>query len=211
MLTVWIAYVTLATALLVAAARLLERAVPRGRRWLWGTVMVVAPLVPLLGIVLQRVVPRDVGLDVVFGPVAPVWGAALGQLESAVGSSPVVALEGALVGAWVAASVLLVAFLVHGVVRIRRLRGTWSRVEVDGIPVLLSREFGPAVVGLRRPEIVVPRWVLDLPAEERALVLAHEEEHRRRGDPGLLATPAPRRCAGRRPRCPRRPARRAPA
>jgi len=40
---------------------------------------------------------------------------------------------------------------------------------------------------VRRPAIVLPKWVLDLAPAERSLILAHEEEHRRGGDPALLA------------------------
>ncbi|MCG6955839.1 MAG: M56 family metallopeptidase [Gemmatimonadetes bacterium] len=187
MLGVWIAYVTLATALLVLAARLVERALNTGRRWLWGTVMLAAPLVPVVHTLAARLAPRGSALDVVFGPVAPVWGTALKDLGTVASTSPLLALEGYLVLAWAVAGVSLMILLVVGTIRIRRLRKGWSAAVVDGVPVLLSRGFGPAVIGLRRPEIVLPPWVLELAAEERRLVLAHEEEHRRRGDPGLLA------------------------
>jgi len=71
--------------------------------------------------------------------------------------------------------------------RTRRLRRTWRAHQVDGSEVLLSEDLGPAVVGVRRPAIVLPNWVLDLAPAERSLILAHEEEHRRGGDPALLA------------------------
>jgi TonB family protein len=187
MLGVWIAYVTLATALLVVAARLVEGGLSTGRRWLWGAVMVAAPIVPMLHTAVARLAPRGSTLDVVFGPVAPVWGAALKDLGTVASASPVRALEGYLLLAWALAGVSLMALLAAGTLRIRRLRKGWRAGVVDGVPVLLSRDFGPAVIGVRRPEIVLPPWVLDLPEEERRLVLAHEDEHRRRGDPGLLA------------------------
>ena len=50
----------------------------------------------------------------------------------------------------------------------------------------LSEETGPAVVGLREMEIVLPPWVLSLDEPLRALVLRHEEEHRAARDPHLL-------------------------
>jgi len=187
MLGVWIAYVTLATALLVVAARLIERGVSSGRRWLWGAVMVVAPFLPFLHTGLTRLVPRGSGLDVVFGPMAPVWGTALKDLGTAVATSHLLGLDGYLALTWALAAVSLLVLLVVGTRRLRRLRKGWVRGEVDGVSVLLSRDFGPAVIGVRRPEIVLPPWVLELPADERELVVAHEEEHRRRGDPGLLA------------------------
>jgi hypothetical protein len=45
-------------------------------------------------------------------------------------------------------------------------------------------------VGVVRPAIVMPRWALRLPAAERELMLAHEEEHRRAGDAPLLLAAA---------------------
>src|SRR5262249_56789106 len=47
---------------------------------------------------------------------------------------------------------------------------------------------GPVVTGLVRPEIVVPRWMLQRAPSEQRVVLAHEAEHVRAGDALLLAT-----------------------
>ena len=45
------------------------------------------------------------------------------------------------------------------------------------MPVLVSADFGPAIVGIWRPRIVIPAWALELPACQRALMMAHETEH----------------------------------
>ncbi|MFP4622689.1 MAG: M56 family metallopeptidase, partial [Gemmatimonadota bacterium] len=42
---------------------------------------------------------------------------------------------------------------------------------------------GPAVMGLRCPEIVVPAWLLEASPEEQRLVVLHEREHLRAGVP----------------------------
>src|SRR5262249_47224216 len=68
-----------------------------------------------------------------------------------------------------------------------RRRRRWVRVEVDGVPVLVSGDTGPAVVGLLRSCIVLPRWAVDADPEARRLVLEHEQEHVRAGDPRLIA------------------------
>ena len=68
--------------------------------------------------------------------------------------------------------------LVGGQARIRRARRRWpltrhagTRVRVaPAIPVLSS-------IGVPRPEIVVPRWLLARPPHEQRLVIAHEAEH----------------------------------
>jgi beta-lactamase regulating signal transducer with metallopeptidase domain len=58
---------------------------------------------------------------------------------------------------------------------------------VDGVPVLVSPDTGPAVVGLIRSHIVLPEWACEADPEVRALMLEHEGEHLRAGDPRLLA------------------------
>jgi hypothetical protein len=57
-----------------------------------------------------------------------------------------------------------------------------------GVRVRVSPQIGPAVVGLSRPEIVIPAWLLHRSPEEQRLVLVHEREHVRAHDPLLLAS-----------------------
>jgi hypothetical protein len=66
-----------------------------------------------------------------------------------------------------------------------RGRRAWAESDVDGSRVLVSEDFGPAIVGLLTPRIVLPRWTLALEAGARALMLAHEEEHLRAHDSQL--------------------------
>ncbi|RPI64595.1 MAG: hypothetical protein EHM50_00425, partial [Lysobacterales bacterium] len=60
---------------------------------------------------------------------------------------------------------------------LRRAARRWPTVEVDGAPVLVSEQLGPAVLGLLRPHVVVPRWLLEAPEHVRAIALRHEREH----------------------------------
>src|SRR5690606_2123038 len=69
----------------------------------------------------------------------------------------------------------------------RRMRRKWPTVEMDGTRVRLSPSAGPAVIGLFRPEIVIPKWLLTTSAAERELAIAHEKEHLRAHDAALLA------------------------
>lgn len=78
----------------------------------------------------------------------------------------------------------LAFFAVHG--RLRRARRAWPVAELYGARVRLSPNAGPAVVGLARPEIVVPRWLLERSEAELRMVIAHEVEHLRARDPLLL-------------------------
>lgn len=60
------------------------------------------------------------------------------------------------------------------------------RATVAGTRAFVSSDFGPAVVGVLRHHVVVPSWTLRLSDDEQRLVVAHELEHARSGDP-LLA------------------------
>jgi beta-lactamase regulating signal transducer with metallopeptidase domain len=92
-----------------------------------------------------------------------------------------------LAGAWAASSALLLLLLSSTLLRLRRERVRWRQHRIAGVTVLVSRDAGPALVGLVRPSIVVPSWLLGEPAERQELVVQHEEEHRRAGDHVMLA------------------------
>ncbi|HTR76494.1 MAG TPA: TonB family protein [Gemmatimonadaceae bacterium] len=96
-------------------------------------------------------------------------------------------LDRPLLVAWAVVSLLLLARLAASVARLRSRQRLWTARDVDGITVLISPDVGPAVVGLRAMHIVMPEWSLALEAPLRAVVLRHESEHRRAGDPYLLA------------------------
>jgi TonB family protein len=78
---------------------------------------------------------------------------------------------------WIMSSSLLLAMLAlswHGLRRALRKART---ATVAGTEVYCLDAIGPAVVGFRRPCIVLPSWLLDGPQELQALVLRHEREH----------------------------------
>lgn len=189
MLVLWMGYAVLVGAVVVGTAHLLERGVRTRRRWLWAAAQLLAVVLPLLPPLLRRLGGRGASLDVVFGPVAPVMRGSFTDAigSAAAGSDTLAFLATPAVWMWVGASIALLVVVAGGMARMRRLRRGWTPRTVDGARVLLSEDLGPAVVGVRRPAIVLPRWVLDLPPGERRLILAHEEAHRRSGDPALLA------------------------
>jgi len=103
------------------------------------------------------------------------------------GSVPEAVILSGLAGiAWVAASVLLLFTLVSRVYRVHRGRRNWDEGKIEGTPVLLSDDVGPAVVGFLRSSIVVPRWITETEASVARLIIAHEREHLRGRDPLLL-------------------------
>ena len=81
--------------------------------------------------------------------------------------------------------VLLTFFTVY--LRFRRMRRSWPTSELQGVCVRIAPDGGPVVIGVLHPEIVIPQWLLGRSAEEQRVVLTHEQEHIRAGDPWLLA------------------------
>src|SRR5688572_10668532 len=65
-------------------------------------------------------------------------------------------------------------------------RCRWRRETVAGIPVYLTADVGPAVVGLLRPSIALPKWVANASSQHQTSVLAHEQSHLDARDPQLF-------------------------
>lgn len=97
------------------------------------------------------------------------------------------ALDRLLAGLWVVVAAALLALLGWTMLRFRLARGRWREAVVAGTPVLVTGDDGPAVIGVLRPSIIVPAWLLDADAERQRMVVLHEREHVRRGDHALLA------------------------
>lgn len=89
---------------------------------------------------------------------------------------------------WIGSSVVLLTLLVLVLHRLDAQRRRWPRARLLGTPVRVGEADGPAVYGLFAPDIVIPRALLACDTNDQALVLAHEDEHRRAHDPLLLAT-----------------------
>lgn len=87
---------------------------------------------------------------------------------------------------WLALTALVCAYLIAATWLLRRRATAWTRAHVDGEELYISRDTGPALIGVLRPRIVVPQWFFDESAASQALILAHERLHRRAGDPLLM-------------------------
>lgn len=192
MIAQWMLYCLAIGALLSLAALATERAMRAfalPQRWVWAAAMVLMLAIPAAA----RWVPRapasvpaatDVGAEGSRLRLADLPAAAV---ERAPGID-LAALDGVLAIAWMGLSAAAVIALLAAWAVLERRRRGWRAEMVDGVPVLLSPATGPAVIGLFRSRIVLPRWVVaDAPDEVRALLLEHEQEHLRAGDPRLLA------------------------
>jgi hypothetical protein len=183
-----ILYVNLIGACLGIAALLVEQALPPSwpRRWVWCVAITISMTLPGIyrahhawavtdpsGQHLHQTTPSllDRGwwahTDSFNGAINRIWLA---------GSSVVLA--------WSVASMLWVAGAIHLSRPARDNRD--GPTLVDGVPVLITGRMGPATVGVWRPRVLVPQWVLAMPVIQRRYVLRHEEEHRRAHDARLL-------------------------
>jgi beta-lactamase regulating signal transducer with metallopeptidase domain len=212
-MTLWILWSILVSGLVALAAAAVARAAAyfdAPRRFVWIGAMLVATVAPVaLALRYQPIVPTPIATtSTAIVPGATRHDAAsAGVLASAAvrvmpptrAADPplaqrIVAGVPALVSAidpwvvrlWMAASLsLLVAFGLE-LLRLGRERAKWREADIDACRALVAVDAGPAVVGFARPQIVVPEWALDLDWHARSLLLRHETEHIRAGDPRVL-------------------------
>lgn len=88
---------------------------------------------------------------------------------------------------WSATSTTLLLILAVSAWSLARRRRRWPLLRIRGRTARMSRKLGPAVVGILRPEIVLPAWTRTLDEDALELILTHEEEHLRARDPALLS------------------------
>ena len=204
----WMLYLLLVGTLIALAARLLASAMRTfglPTRWVWAGalagVVVLACVAPR-----QEVYQREIAPSVVARAIpAPSAASASLDLLAPLRAAYRVVDDGAMrtlsllarrvprpmatgfVAAWVAGSAMLLVLFVAVNVRIARARRRWPMSQACGTSVRVAPHSGPAVLGLLRAEIVVPRALLQRDAEEQRLIVAHEREHLRARDHLLLA------------------------
>ena len=190
----WLLYVIVVTTLLAGGAWLLEQAL-RGRhwrtRWVWAVAMGLIVLFAYLSGAPQLfpAMPSSQPFESwhTIQHIAPLR---LPQLISANATSTAYTEVNqgntAIVEGWLALSALLALMLVVSGVHVFWRRRRWPLRFVCSVCVSVAPDAGPAVVGLLRPTIVIPLWVLEKTAAEQQLILAHEQSHLDAHDPLLL-------------------------
>jgi hypothetical protein len=181
----WILYSVALSALAGVAALAAEavmRMYRRPTRWVWAAALLVSCAGPLL----LAARPPAVAAAGAAGELSRVQGSGAGLAAAPAALSLGRRVEGALPVAWAAASALLLAGIAAGAAVMRRRRGAWHHARLAGVPVLVSAAVGPAVAGVVRPAIVVPRWTLGWAEPLQRLLVRHEAEHIRAGDPRLI-------------------------
>jgi beta-lactamase regulating signal transducer with metallopeptidase domain len=106
---------------------------------------------------------------------------------SSIGRRGSLQVDGAIAVALLAAAIGGVSYLIFGMLRVRHIVRALEAREVSGHRVLVSDELGPALLGIVRPRIVIPRWVLSLNEADRHVILTHEHQHAEAHDSVLIA------------------------
>ena len=126
-------------------------------------------------------------------PVVPAARSAIGALTGNLLPLPpawVASVDAVLIALWVLASLVLLVRLGWTMRALSRVERSAASDVIEGVSVLVTPSLGPAVFGTRRLRVLVPRWLFDLDAPLRALVLRHEQEHCHARDPQLALAAA---------------------
>ena len=182
----WMLYAALVAVLVAGGALAFERllaSIGRPRRFVWLAALALAVVIPLAGRTRE--------------PTAPAVQEATAAVTSLVNGEPVMdrgnevrtlpVPEGVQSGriaalAWGAASLTVLGVLGAVLLTVAWRRRRWECRRVAGPLVYVSRGFGPALVGLLTPRVVVPAWVLQREPAARDAIIRHEEEHARARD-----------------------------
>jgi len=197
MMATWMAYALVLSLLIGLTALALERVayLARGpRRFVWATAVVGSLFLPAALALGPRPHPAPSARTAALAPATTPASAhviaattATQQPSALLGlSQGMAALDTPLLLLWAGASLFLGFGLLRAAVRLRRRSRTWAATAVDGAPVLVAPDVGPAVVRISGLTIVLPAWALKADPPSRSLMLCHELEHCRARDPDLL-------------------------
>ncbi|WP_243049581.1 M56 family metallopeptidase [Dyella sp. RRB7] len=191
----WMIYVIVVTIALSVAALVAEHAARRRQspgRWVWAAALLASLLLPTIMASVSVQVPD------LMKPATPSIPVVLRNATSVplpaaiidLGSDDAPLLPGHTHALWprlwAASSAVLLAALCLSAVMLHRRKRRWKQAKLGGKPVLVTPDVGPAVVGLLRPKIVVPIWLMQAPVAQQQWVMAHEQSHLDAHDPQLL-------------------------
>ncbi|MFL6371485.1 MAG: M56 family metallopeptidase, partial [Nitrososphaeraceae archaeon] len=188
-MTAWMLFSAAVAALAGVAALAAERALRLHRlptRWAWAAAMAVSISLPFIPAPRTAAVQGGGMKMEMASPPSPVSPPAAVAMPSAARPSLRERIDSVLPWAWGMGSLAAMGALALAGARLARRRRAWAPETVAGERVLVSDAVGPAVVGFVRPRIVLPRWTLAWAEPLQRLILRHEREHVRAGDPRLL-------------------------
>jgi hypothetical protein len=188
MIAVWMMFAVLTGGAFTIAAIASDRIAALSRkphRFIWLAAMVVTTCWPGIAIGLAHVSPHS-GLPTSEPALTP----GIQRLAAMTISVPAWDVSRrwtlAILVGWTMVSVALLARIALAVRYIRRRRAGWRTMQIDGVSVHVANDAGPAVVGLRRMQVVLPEWAVEMEPPLRELILRHESEHQSARDPYLL-------------------------
>lgn len=187
MIAAWMIETAIAALLFATGAAAAQRVVSLYRgaplRWIWAGA--IAATFMLSAVWLVQRTPTAAPVVHVGAPAAA--GSPARPSAPAFTLPPVSpAVERGLLAAWALASAALAGLLAFAFMRLAREHRQLEDGVVSGAAVGLSESLGPAAVGVLRPRVVIPRWVLGLDEAAQHAIVAHEREHQRARDPALL-------------------------
>ena len=182
----WMLYAAAVGAVIAAGGFAMERlAAAYGfpRRVVWLAALTLAVAIPAAGAL--RVTQLASAPDSAMARPAEPTGTVSGVAWDIVPSMPLPTGPGsarAAVLGWGAGSLLSLAAIAAVLLIVARSRRRWPRDRISQADVYVSRRFGPALVGVTNPEVVVPSWVLRLERKAADMIILHEMEHARARD-----------------------------
>lgn len=174
----WMLYAAGAGALLAAGGWACERLCETmgwPRRFPWLIAITLAVVIPLSA---RGPAPAPA----LPSAALPVAVEAVEVVQNAVASTPGPNLERAAAIVWGAASLATLAIFGTILVAMARSRRRWLRRSVDGEEVYISEAFGPALVGVAPPAVVIPEWLFCASERAGSVAILHEREHARARD-----------------------------
>lgn len=182
----WMFYSILFGGLCALAAHALEsaaRLIGKPSRWIWFAAMAATLGISMLAmyrtvIGAMSLVPHRRGASWLDGPASSY----IRYYDTLMKWDPLLQLV-----LWTSSGLVAMMFAI-AIWRLVQRRRAWERASFDGHSVLVSETEGPAIVGFIRSVIVVPKWAFTESERVRALIMAHELEHKKAGDHLLSAT-----------------------
>jgi lipopolysaccharide transport protein LptA len=189
-------YALIISLLLSLAALAIERLLGLGRRprrFVWLLVLIAAPLLTCMNLSdPARARPHGI-TELANIELAKMQASRahelirLPQFHSAAPFWPVLPhWDSTLCVLWALSSAAVLLGMLGTSLQFRRVSDRWPVVQVNGRSVKLAERIGPALFGVLRPQVILPRWILDAPPAVRSIVIAHEESHLAARDTLLL-------------------------
>ena len=199
MMAAWMAYALVMSLLIGIAALFAERLARVAKlqtRGVWIAALLLSLLLPLsLAWKDARTSPQQARTELVAlaseGPRPMHAQSPIVWIGGATAASPVRRIPDQwLVRGWIIATGLVLGSLLLGQWQLRRrLRDSRAGLLADA-SVTITDDIGPAVMGIFRPQILIPRWLLLADSSTQQIALAHEREHLRSHDVRIFCAAA---------------------